>query len=256
MFFEFITSTECNWNCPYCTFDRIPNKILTYESIEKHQYIFDILKKIKEEAEDISVVCGGGEIGYVEDNNLLKKLFEKINHPIIINTNGLFFETDRSLLYQYIGEVYYHVVPDAKTLVKIEPLNLPFPVSYGIVNDDMEESKRFIEYNPIIDFSDYEFISKPPKVIWDYENSRKLCYVVNPYVCIDLAREVMLPCAARGSHITIPLTKENLIGVLTGYNNFKEMNDMCKICFRMCRNVEINTMEFIMRRKMKLKNIL
>jgi len=250
MWFEFILTTECNWNCPYCTFDRVDNSYATKEKILEHQYIFDLMKKI----DNVTVVCEGGEIGLIQDNDLLEFLFRQINIPVIINTNGLFFESDRTILYPYIDKVFYHIAPDTKKMVKVEPLDVPFEVVYGIVDDDIEQMNKFVEYNSHlnIEYQEYEYISKLPMDTTKSLSQQIACKTLNPFVCIDLSREVLQPCSARGSHVTIPLTEKNLINVLTKYNNF-EYNDMCDTCYRMSTN---NNILDVMKRKKQLGGIL
>ena len=254
MWFEFVTNTECNWNCEYCSFDRVENKILTDDIIKKHSYIFDIMNTIRKKME-ITVVCEGGEIGLIKDNEVLSNLFYKIGQPVIINTNGLFFESNRKSLYPYIKKVFYHIAEDAKTLFKVKKLDLPFEVIYGIVDDDIQARKKFIDFNSHIkiDYDEYEYISKKPLPNSRYQNDQLACYTLNPFVSIDLAREVLLPCTARGAHISIPLNEVNFKNILTGYSNFKEANDMCKTCYRTCQS---NTIYDIMKRKQTIGKIL
>lgn len=254
MWFEFVTNTECNWNCEYCTFDRVENKVFTEEALQKHSYVFDIMNTIRKKME-LTVVCEGGEIGLVEDNDLLSDLFYKIGQQVIINTNGLFFESDRKSLYPYIKKVFYHVAEDAKTLFKVKKLDVPFEVIYGIVDDELQARKSFIEYNSHINiqYDEYEYITRKPKVNKEYHNAQLACYTLNPFVSIDLAREVLLPCTARGAHITIPLNEENLRKLLCRYSNFNESNDMCKTCYRTCLS---NNIYDIMKCKQHMAKIL
>jgi len=253
MWFEFITNTECNWNCEYCTFDRIPNHKMNISVLQKHQYIFDMMKIIRENM-DVEVVCEGGEIGFM-DNPTLEALFKKIDQKVIINTNGMFFESNRESLYPYIDKVFYHIAQDAKTLFKVKTLDVPFDVVYGLVNDSAEESKEFIEYNSHIkiDYNEYEFINIPPKEQKNYELHRKACWNCNPFTVIDLAREVILPCTARGAHVSIPLTQKNLWGLLCSYTKSDQVNEMCQTCYRMCMTQDWKE---VIQRKAKLKQIL
>jgi len=251
MWFEFITNTECNWNCDYCTFQEVPNHMFSIDIIKKHQYIFDIMKRIDVE----NVIIEGGEIGLIKDNNILEYLFKSINRKVIIDTNGEFFKTDRSQLYKYIDKIFYHVAPDAKTLFKIKKPNIPIDVVYGIVDDDKNAIEEFSDYNSHIniEYKEYEYINKLPNFVQNIKQYQKSCWVTNPFVCIDLSREVLLPCAARGAHITIPLTKENLISILTKFSNFKGKNYMCDTCYRMCSK---NKASDVIKRKNKLRKIL
>lgn len=252
MWFEFITNTECNWNCTYCAFDRVPNVTMTFESINRHQYIFDFMKK----AEDKTIVVEGGEIGLIKDNILLKELFAKFDQNVIINTNGTFFDDDRSSLYPFIDKIFYHVVPDAKTLFRVKRLNVPFEVVYGIVDDDYEALFDFITYNEHLDFGYVSYESgkidtslETPELF----HQRIMCSTMNPFVSIDLAREVLCMCSARGCHVTVPLTKENFENMLTGFSNFKEHNDMCDTCYRMCKS---SSFEDIMSNKKEMRKLL
>jgi len=83
MWFEIITNTECNWDCPYCSFDRVPNSSMSKETIDKHQYVYDLINSSTE----ATIVVEGGEIGLIKDNSILEHLFQKFNQKIIINTN-------------------------------------------------------------------------------------------------------------------------------------------------------------------------
>lgn len=238
MWFEFITNTDCNWNCSYCAFDKVQDVQMKQETLSKHKYIFDTMNKIRQKKELI-VVVEGGEIGLIEDNKMLSNLFYKIGQPVIINTNGLFFETDRRSLYPYIKKVFYHVAPDAKTLFKVKKLDVPMDVIYGIVDDNDEAVYDFITYNNHINFKYVDYESgkiDPEKETPEIFHQRLMCSTMNPFVSIDLAREVLCQCTARGCHQTIPLTEENFIKVLTGFSNFKDHNDMCDTCYRTCKS--------------------
>jgi len=252
MWFDLILTTECNWNCGYCSIDRVENKYVTLETINKHLYVFDILNKINPK----NIVVLGGEIGLIKSNELLKNIFERFNQKVIINTNGLFFQTDRRMLYPYIQEVFYHTAPDAKSLIKINPLkNLPFKVTYGIVDDNDEDLQKFIEFNSHIMF---EYVEKEYSD-FNYElfqlnkENIKKCNILNPFTTIDLSREVLCMCASKGSHITIPLTRSNLINVLCGFFNFKEENDMCMNCYRLCKNQDFN---YTYKQKIEIRKLL
>jgi len=253
MIFEFITNTECNWNCEYCTFGRVPNHRMDLDVLDRHSYIFDIMDKIRYYM-DIESICEGGEIGFMS-NSVLEALFKKINSNVIINTNGKFFESDRKCLYQYIDKVYFHIAPDADTLFKVQPPLVPLEVIYGLVHDDPVQAQKFIKYNRHINigYNEYEFINILPKEKKAYDLHRKACWNTNPFTVIDLSREVLLPCAARGAHITIPLTEQNLIGVLTDYVPSVQVNDMCQSCYRMCMCTD---WEDTVKRKAFLKKIL
>jgi len=253
MWFEFITNTECNWNCEYCSYDRVPNHLMKLSVLEKHSYIFDIMQKIRSKME-LTIVCEGGEIGFMS-NDVLEALFKKIGSKVIINTNGKFFESDRKGLYQYIDKVFFHVAQDANTLFKVEPPLVPLEVIYGLVHDDPIQAQKFIKYNRHIniEYNEYEFIDVLPEEEKAYDLNRKACWNTNPFVVIDLAREVLLPCAARGAHITVPLTEENLLRILTDYTPSVQSNDMCETCYRMCMTQDWKE---VLKRKLKLKNIL
>lgn len=248
MWFEIITNTQCNWNCVYCAFKRVPNVYMTQETINKHEYVYDYINKKK----NSTIVIEGGEIGLIKDNYLLEELFTKFNNKIIINTNGTFFDIDRSSLYKYIDKVFYHVAPDAKTLFKIELLDVPMEVIYGLVDDDEVDREKFVLYNNHIkiDYLEYEYISKKPA--GDFSKYQSACALLNPFVSVDLAREVLCMCTARGCHVTIPLTEENFNKVLTEFNNFG-YNDMCETCYRTCKNVDI--LDTMTRKKCEENNI-
>lgn len=254
MYFEFITNTDCSWDCEYCSFGKVQDIQMKKETIKKHSYIFDIMKKIREKIE-IDVVVEGGEIGLIKDNSLLAELFYNMGQPVIINTNGLFFQMDRSVLYPYIKKVYYHVAPSAKILFKVNPLDVPLEVIYGVVDDDSVALEKFVDYNNHlpIKYAEYEFIKEEPKDDEKYFTARLSCQTLNPFVSIDLSREVLCPCTSRGCHVTIPLTEENLIKVLKGYNNFDKANEMCLTCYRL--STSFDNME-ILKRKMQIGKLL
>lgn len=252
MWFEFITNTDCNWNCSYCSFDRVLNKHMTVESINRHQYVFDFMSKVK----DKTVVVEGGEIGLITDNVLLYRLFQKFDQKVIVNTNGTFFDIDRSSLYSFIDKIFYHVAPDAKKLFRVEPLDVPFEVIYGIVDNNYEDLFEFITYNDHLEFDYVGYESSEKDADMETEelfHQRLMCSTMNPFVSIDLAREVLCMCTARGCHNTIPLTKKNFENVLTGFSNFKEPNDMCDTCYRTCKS---NGFADIMKNKKMMRKLL
>lgn len=253
MIFEFITTTDCNWNCAYCSFPNVPNHTMTKDIIDRHSYIFDIMDLIRP-IFNVEVICYGGEIGLVESSYLLRYLFQKINQPVIINTNGTFFDTDRSMLDPYIDKVYWHVCEDPSTNEKVPALETALPVIPGIVGDDADAIKSFIKCNQHLKFSyvEYEFIKSPPKSK-DLDKRRSACWTLNPFISIDLAREQLLPCGTRGATAGIELNEKNLINVLTGFGNFPNENIMCNTCYRMCTNH--NLIE-LMEQKRKLRDIL
>ncbi len=251
MWFEFITNTDCNWNCSYCAFDKVEDVRMTRESIDRHQYIYDFMKQV----EDKTIVVEGGEIGLIGDNYLLEHLFDKFDQKVVVNTNGKFFGQDRTQLYPYIDKVFYHVAPDAKTMFTVQELNVPMEVVYGIVDNDDEALYDFITYNEnlIFEYVGYETGS----VDSDLETNeifhqRIMCSTMNPFVSVDLAREVLCICTTRGCHVTIPLTEKNFKGVLTGFTNFKEHNDMCDTCYRTCKS---NGFDGIMQNKKLMRKV-
>jgi len=250
MWFEFILTTKCNWNCPYCTFDRICDYYFNIDILNKHEYIFDIMNDIKNKI----IIIEGGEIGFITSNDLLENLLKRFDNKVIVNTNGLFFNVDRSMLYKYIDKVFYHVAPDAKKLFKIEPLDVPFNVVYGIVDDNIENINRFIEYNSHINFGYVEIeYSKYDDYLYNTcFNEIKKCNTLNPFVSIDLSREVLCMCTSRGCHVTIPLTESNLKNVLSGYNNFG-FNDMCYTCYRLSKCFDISN---VIKQKIYMKDLL
>ena len=223
------------------------------EKIDRHSYVFDILAKCRGVYET-EVIVEGGEIGLIESDYLLRYLFEKIGQKVIVNTNGTFFDTDRSMLYPYIDKVYWHVAEDACTLKKVDIPSSELPVVPGIVSDDADELKAFIKFNEHIKFGyvNYEYISRPPKR-QDVKKRRTACYTLNPFICINLANETIQPCSSRGALAAIQLNEANLINVLTGYNSFDNENIMCHSCYRLCYNHDIN---YLLERKRKLKAIL
>ncbi len=251
MWFEFITNTDCNWKCSYCAFDKVEDVRMTKESIDRHQYIYDFMKQV----EDKTIVVEGGEIGLIGDNDLLEYLFDKFDQKVIVNTNGKFFEQDRTQLYPYIDKVFYHVAPDTNTVFRVEPLDVPLEVIYGIVDRDEEDINRFIQHNKHLDFGyvGYEtnYIDEE-KEIPEIFHKRLMCSTMNPFVSIDLSREVLCMCTTRGCHITIPLTDINFKRVLTNYTNFKEHNDMCDTCYRNCKS---NTFDGITNNKKVMRKV-
>jgi len=253
MWFEFITNTNCNWECSYCAFPTIEDRCMSDETINRHQYVFDIIKKYSETT-DCVIVVEGGEIGLIKSNNLLESLFKKFNQKVIINTNGKFFEQDRTQLYPYIDKVFYHAAQDAKTLFKVVPPNVPLEIVYGIVDDDNDAMEKFVNFNKHINiaYTGQEYSQIDEQQYIESKDEIEKCKTLNPFASIDLAREVLCMCTARGCHVTIPLTEENFIKVLTEYNNFED-NDMCKTCYRTCKSTPEHT---IRERKQKFKDII
>lgn len=252
---EIITNTDCNWDCYYCDWKNVPDKQMEFEAINRHYYLFDMFEKLRK-VFDLEFIVEGGEIGLIEDNAMLSCLFmEIIGQPVIINTNGKFFETDRSDLYLYIKEVYYHVAPDASKPIHIEPLKLPFPVNYGIVDQNPWNIQEFMVHNSHIDFGyvGEEFKELPVAIKEEAKRKQEECFLFHQYISIDLAREVICCCTTRGATTTIPLSEENLKKVLSAGHNFEEKNAMCKDCYRMCK--DINTLDII-QRKITAGNVL
>jgi len=236
MWFEFITNTKCNWNCEYCSFDRVEEAWITPEKIQRHQYVYDFINSIEEK----TIVLEGGEIGLIENSYLLKELILKFNQKVVINTNGTFFDQPREMLYDYIESVFLHVAPDAKEPFRLTKYDVPFEVIYGLVDDDpiaLHEFDLMNRESPKLGYMEYEFINEEPTFdVLTIEEDRRNCYTLNPFMSIDLAREVLCPCTARGCHITIPLNETNFHKLLSGFNNFLLENDMCETCYRICRS--------------------
>lgn len=253
MWFEFITNTNCNWDCPYCVCSRLEHKQMTIDSIRRHDYVFDIIKQA-EGIEKGTIVALGGEIGLISDNDVLLELFTKFNKKIIVNTNGEFFNIDRSVLYPYIEKFFYHVAPAATPKIKIDKIDIPVEVIYGIVDDNTQALTEFVEYNNHlnISYNGLEFSKFNEKLYNKTQQARADCIRLNPFASIDLAREVLCMCSARGAHVTIPLTEENFIKVLTEENVFGE-NDMCQTCYRTCNATPC---EVIIDRKNRFKKLL
>jgi len=253
MWIEFITNTNCNWNCSYCAFSKIKNAEMTIESINKHHYIFNIIKKLKS-VEEITICIEGGEVGLISDNAVFLELFKKFEEKVIINTNGEFFKQNREVLYPYIEKFFFHAAPDSMWKKVIPKISLPIPVVYGIVDETQEALDDIIERNPHITF-EYTAIEKSvfDKTLYlATAKEREDCQTLNPFVSIDLAREVLCMCSAKGCHVTIPLTEENLIKVLTQTNIFGH-NDMCSTCYRTCTATPA---EVVIKRKERFKNVL
>lgn len=242
MWFEFITNTECNWNCSYCSFNRVRSATMTRESIDRHPYLFDYINQ----QEHSTIVIEGGEIGLITDNDLLEHLFSKFNQKIIVNTNGTFFDTDRSMLYNYIDKVFYHVAPTAKESIKIDELDVPMEVVYGIVDDDQDALDAFCDLNPMISYAELETSCFNMDKYNKTKEKITLCNTMNPFVSIDLSREVLCKCTTRGCHVTIPLIEENFFRVLRKWNVFKS-DDICRTCYRLPS--ELNLMEILDRKR-------
>lgn len=253
MWFEFVTNTNCNWDCQYCAFSKVPDACMTEDSINRHQYVFDIIKRYREQHESV-IVIEGGEIGLITSNDLLEILFKKIDQKVIINTNGEFFKQDRTQLYPYIDKFFYHIAPDAKTNFIIDKINVPIEVIYGIVDDDPAKLQEFVKFNNHIDITyiGIEASTFDSALYNETKEYQQSCKTLNPFASIDLAREVLCMCSARGCHVTIPLTEENFIKVLTEYNVFGN-NDMCDTCYRTCK---ANPGDHIKQRKGIFKNVL
>lgn len=253
MWFEFITNTKCNWNCSYCAFDRVPSATMTKETINKHKYVFDIIRKL-EQVEESTIVVEGGEIGLIKDNSILLELFKQFDNRAIVNTNGEFFKDDRAVLYPYIKKYFYHIAPDAKKKVLIGKVAMPAEIIYGVVDDNWQFIDEFVAFNKHLEirYTGLEMADFSTKMFNETKQAREDCIQLNPFVSIDLAREVLCMCSARGCHVTIPLTEENFIKVLTEENVFGE-NDMCKTCYRTCKSNDSN---YVRERKKKFKEVL
>lgn len=253
MWFEFITNTDCNWNCSYCSFPCVESKQMTIESIQRHSYVFDIIKKL-EKVEKSTIVVEGGEIGLITDNNILLELFKQFDKKVIVNTNGEFFKQDRAVLYPYIEKYFFHAAPDSSWKKVIPSIYATAPVIYGIVDETQEALDDLIKRNPHIKFA-YAEIEKSTfdeRRYLDTAAERVDCRTLNPFASIDLAREVLCMCTARGCHVTIPLTEENFIKVLTQGDLFG-YNKMCSTCYRTCKATPADV---VRERKKKFKEIL
>lgn len=274
MWIEFITNTECNWNCRYCNFDKVENTTFDYEKIDKHLYIFDMLDKLAPTI-DLTYLVQGGEIGLVEDNALLEYFFAKFNKKVIVDTNGTFMEMDRSPLYPYIDSIFYHVVDHAANLIKVKEYSAPVPIIHGLTDDNAEEILKFIDYNDHIFFQYVDFEADPGKKGYcditmehfydtladnmrpnmearlehalrykagrrSFYHRQSTCRITDQVVTIDLAREVLCSCTTKGCTNTIPLTEENLKSVLTSFGNFDDEFEACRHCYRSCFSASLD----------------
>jgi organic radical activating enzyme len=263
MFYEFILTTDCNWNCYYCYFPKRNNKkYITKEIIDKYNWLWDLLNVLYQKNDIFSFQ--GGEIGLI-DIDILEYLFSKFKHTIWIDTNGLFLEKGyHKKLKKYIEGIFYHVVEDPKNLIKVKKYNTDIHISYGVVGEP-EYLYDFVKFNSHIYF-DYVDIESSKKN-FKYENYKKeieqllelpnvnknkineilkyrmnknikqiqqQCRISNKFLSFNLVDEILALCTTKNNHIGIPLTKENLIKMIISkpIQNFKNHN--CDLCYRTC----------------------
>lgn len=260
-----ILTTFCDWSCSYCNATEHGTDWITKEKVDAH------IPYLKSMLAGSEIILSGGEIGYV-DKDVLIYLLEQLDRRVVINTNGIFMEAGlhkEPSIRKYIKKILYHVVAEPRNIKMDVYEDVELDVSYGLVGNDADAMKDFIEANEHITF-DYVSIATPfQDVDVDYvklmlrvkdlpnvsqgaiellevhtlkhnhvNRYRKSCRATN--FAIDLASEEICLCAFRNKHINIELSKDNMISVLTGENKF-EGDDNCHLCHRVCLDTNIQT---------------
>jgi len=126
---ELIVTYECNWNCPFCAVDTHNKNKLDMSKVK------DKLEYIKNNYKNYNITLSGGELGMMEERNLIYILdyLKPISKSISLNTNGLLLDRypDIASKFDYI---LYHCSEDLTNTV--EEFNHP-NIDYMIVVDDI-----------------------------------------------------------------------------------------------------------------------
>lgn len=272
MWFSFILTEKCDWDCCYCQFPLLSkHNELDSDKILKHvPYIKDVIRKVESVTEP-SIEIQGGEVGLIERDALILFL-ETLGYPVYVSTNGKFLEKGYHLdkrIRPYIREIQWHVCQDVGDYkLEVDYNDDEIFINKGIVHSDIQEMVAFIKRNPHIEFnyvelecdikekrssdidalrvlySKLEGIENVGEHVFDIlkrrlndsKDKRNKCNQYHSVVSINIPTETICLCQ-RVTDVNVSLTKENLIKRIQTYPNkyFQYPDSMmgCESCIRL-----------------------
>lgn len=252
MWFSFILTEKCDWDCNYCQFPLLKHtNEMDSKKITRHMpYIREIIEKTSE-INPPSIEIQGGEVGLL-DADTLAMFLDILGHKVYVSTNGMFLKKGYHLderIRPYIREVQWHLTPHPKDfMLDVDYNDDNLFINKGIVHSDMDEIIAFIKHNHHITFNYVELecdinekrtsdtdglrglysklkeLSNVSDNVFDIlerrfkdaYDKREKCSRYHMVTSINMANET-IPLCQRASHINIPLSKSNLIARLVNF---------------------------------------
>ena len=288
LYMEFQVIDRCNWDCSYCNYAsryQLTREIefdnLTLQNITM---VSNLINTISQHFR-IHMLAQGGEIGLLPQHKL-EQFFNTLNQRnITISTNGEFIKHNyHNIFAHYIGQVHYHITPDvnevndvltgnvipgavitAYTPKVIEQLIALYPLQYLDFELPLTEELTEQQYNAIIACRKYIIEHHPtlydncPNNILPYQELVKYqegCAKSGRIVTIDFTNNCLCLCSVKNRHITLPLTKENLVKLLTNFAVYDTVNSNCAKCVRNCFSFDKKEITKLLLVKQQLRRIL
>jgi organic radical activating enzyme len=252
---------HCNWDCGYCDRPKIekPRKV-------NLKLLHQFYPRIIEWAKDCNVHISGGETGMV-DRDALDFVFS-FDKKLIIETNGLFFNTYFDKYNNKIQKVVYHCVPELdkyiewhKNDAKIEYLIVIHHKNIHLLRDFVKKyDKKFVfqyfypkflgdheeyaltreDYFTLIkdfpDFIDKREIIKRISLPDNIDELRKECSKRFDFVGFDFVNGRIKFCKQSHSFTNyVELNEENFDLLVRDKLENKEMDGICKTCTEVVR---------------------
>jgi len=167
-------TNKCNWSCNYC--DNVDNKT---SPIEKVKNYINLLQTYNP---NILISLSGGEPGLLS-KDYLQEIFNELNHPCEIATNGTFLENNYHEIFRsYINNISYHVISEINEPTKINVIkDNDIPIDYIIIvhKQNLKYIKSFIKTNDHINFTIKFYVGNDKDLILTISDIKLLYEIIN-----------------------------------------------------------------------------
>ena len=279
----------CNYTSSVCDSSKtIENINKLKDNLSNIKSVLDILQYYT----NIHLLAQGGEIGLVSKEVLSAFFGVMYPYTFTISTNGEFLKREYHIKYGgLIRDVHFHIAEDVKDNYDKElwypkDIDTNNKIIPGVVSTifDISTIEKFINNNPKLKYLDFEYpLGKPiteeeyNKIIscrvflkenynYLYDNcernimpfselvkNQQGCSKCNRIITFDLVNERICLCSVKNRHISIKLTRENLVKLLTEINVYDLSNTNCSSCVRTCFSFDSKYIQDTMKLKNTLK---
>jgi hypothetical protein len=232
------------------------------------------------------MLAQGGEIGLLSYDKL-NQFFTTLNQQnITISTNGEFIKHNYHTKFSsYIGQVHYHITPDLNidsttqstidvipgavithySTEAIDTITQQYQLKYLDFELPLDEELTEEKYNTIIASRQYIKQQYPtlydncPNNILPYQELLKYqegCAKSGRIITVDFTHNCLCLCSVKNRHITLPLTKENLVKLLTNFSVYDIVNNNCSKCVRNCFSFDKHEITKLLLVKQQLRRLL
>ena len=264
---SFILTEICNWECEYCMFPLMSCGLeTTIPILNKHlPYIKNIIYKLRMNNIKVNIDIQGGEVGLLP-RYVLHHFFQTMKMPVAVSTNGEFLDRGYHLdekIRPYISVILWHLTNDFDITID-DFKDDKIPISRGIVHNNIEEMRDFINRHPhiIFDYVEFEFdirevrqmkvhmyhelinllrgmrnvtdeaISRLEARLFENDKNRDNCRDLNSSVVIDMANETICLCQ-RNTRERIQLSEDKLKLRLKSFPKTFFKGEACETCTRL-----------------------